>query len=356
MEHQRAHGSVFLLVIRLACVCLLLAGGLQLVACSREPDAAAFVDDRAALLTAAGRERIVAYYRKLYREFDIHLKVATLKESPADLDDAAVRLFAEYALGSETRGAKGVLLLVDPVGRRVRMEIGYDLEGVFPDGFVGYVEERQMAPFFRAGKVGDGVEATVELLVGKVIGAIDEGAYLAGEEKTRLGHLSGGGGAKVAVAIGKGGKAMESVKDAREFGPQATPMQTLETYRTVLARRIKDPELGIYTTESRDFFRQWLVTDAQQDNELRGLQNALSRAEVLEEGALAVIRFPAEDRQASPYLLRRDDGGWRLDFAAMSRLVGFNHKNQWFFRSRDHNFMFAFADWRFDRHGFPHRQ
>ena len=42
-----------------------------------------------------------------------------------------------------------------------------------------------------------------------------------------------------------------------------------------------------------------------------------------------------------------------LDIASMSRLIGFNHGNQWFFRDRDHEFMFAFEDLRFDESGFP---
>ncbi len=352
MEKNKVPYAGFLLATRRACACLLL--GVLLGGCSGEPGEEAFVDDRAALLTVSGRERIAAFYRELYQEFDIHLMVATLSQSPAELDDAAVRLFDEYALGEATRGAKGVLLLVDPEGQRVRLEIGYDLEGMFPDGFVGYVEGRQMVPFFRAGRVGDGIEATVELLVAKVLGAIDEGTYLPEEEKTRLGHLSGGAGAKVGVRIGEGGADKAAAENAGAFGPQATPMKTLEAYLAVLAGRIKDPELGIYSPESRDFFGQWLVTDAQQDNELRGLQAALSRAEVVEEGARAVIRFAVADRQNSPYLLQRQSGGWQLEFAAMSRLIGFNHKNQWFFRSRNHRFMFAFADWRFDSHGFPH--
>lgn len=46
--------------------------------------------------------------------------------------------------------------------------------------------------------------------------------------------------------------------------------------------------------------------------------------------------------------------GWMLDFAAMIRWIGFNHKNQWFFRATEHPFMFAFDDVVFDRHGFPH--
>ncbi len=39
------------------------------------------------------------------------------------------------------------------------MEVCYGLEGAFPDGFVGYVEDRQMILFFTAGRVAGGVAA-----------------------------------------------------------------------------------------------------------------------------------------------------------------------------------------------------
>jgi len=68
----------------------------------------------------------------------------------------------------------------------------------------------------------------------------------------------------------------------------------------------------------------------------------------------AVVRFPVENRQASPYFLRRGNQGWMLDFVSMYRFVGFNHKNQWFFRDLEHPYLFAFEDWKFDQHGFPH--
>ena len=48
--------------------------------------------------------------------------------------------------------------------------------------------------------------------------------------------------------------------------------------------------------------------------------------------------------------------GWMLDFAGMSRWIGFNHKNQWHFRTLDHPYRFALEDLVFDRHGFPHEK
>jgi hypothetical protein len=68
------------------------------------------------------------------------------------------------------------------------------------------------------------------------------------------------------------------------------------------------------------------------------------------------MRYPVSNRHAHPFFFRRGERGWMLDFAAMNRTIGFNHKNQWFFRTTDHPFMFGFEDLTFDRHGFPHRQ
>lgn len=101
--------------------------------------------------------------------------------------------------------------------------------------------------------------------------------------------------------------------------------------------------------------RQWLVTDAQQDNELKAItRNGAGEVILLEDRA--VIRFPLSNRQASPFFFRQGPDGWMLDFAAMSRSLGFNHKNQWFFRTPEHDFMFAFNDMVFDRNGFHHKR
>lgn len=96
-----------------------------------------------------------------------------------------------------------------------------------------------------------------------------------------------------------------------------------------------------------------MVTNAQQDNELRGLEASLLRARVSLQGNLGVIRFPVQDRSMAPYFLLEGDSGWMLDFDAMNRLIRFNHQNRWHFVRTDHAFAFAFTDLRFDSHGFP---
>ena len=335
---------------RILC-CMLLGLSMLLTACGDR-----YIDDRAGLMTADEQGRLRIFQEKLLQELDIELQVVVLDASPGDLDTAAVKLFDERGIGKRTKGARGVLLLIDPAGRQVRMEIGYDLESIFPDAFVGYIEQRQMAPFFAAGRVAAGIEATVELVVGKALGAIDEGSYAPDQAAGGVRHLSGGAGARSAVGIGDGVPVKPTLDDASGFGAQPSPQQALAVYLEVLRGHIKDPNLKLYSPGTRDFFSKWLVTDAQQDNERRSLEARIGQGQVWQRDGRAVISFPVAERGSAPYFLVQGEEGWMLDFSTMSRLVGFNHRNQWYLRSLDHPFMFAFEDWQFDQNGFPHSE
>ena len=93
---------------------------------------------------------------------------------------------------------------------------------------------------------------------------------------------------------------------------------------------------------------------AQQANELQGL-NTVAPERVLTNDSLAVIRFPVSERTHPPYFFTKTDDGWQLDFWTMSQTIQMNHKNMWHFRHLDHEYAFGFADWEFDRNGFPVR-
>lgn len=302
--------------------------------------------DPAGLLSSSQQQRLESFHQLLYREQDVEFLLAILDRSSADLDRTALELFEQHRLGSRTTGARGLLLVIDPFSQQVRIEVGYDLEGVFPDGYIAGLEYDQMRPFFQQHRIGAGVEALTELLVVRLQEKGEDSAGSVGETE----HLSGGAGARISTS---GTVPAKGTAAPGTYLPQATPLGTLQVYRQVLQEQCKDPELEIYTAETQGFFSRWLVTDAQQQNELNGLERMLSFAEVKIRDDLAVIRFPVDERHASPYFLRRAAAGWQLDFAALSRLIQFNHRNQWHFRQLQHQYMFAFSDWHFDRNGFP---
>jgi len=316
-----------------------------------------FVSDQAALLSKAEKNHMIQLSSALLRDMDIHIMAVVLKQSPEDIDNQAVKLFQEYGVGRTTNGAKGVLFLIDPSGKQVRIEIGYDLEPIFTDGFTGYIERRQMAPFFQANKVGPGIEATVELLVGRALGEIEATHYEKAKDKEDTGQfLSGGAGSRVTVEIGSKTIEKKASPLAKKYHAQPSVQDALDTYIEVLRLHIKDPSLGIYTPETRNFFTKWVVTDAQQDNELRVINRAMATAEIFTKNNLAVLSFSFDDRQASPFFLEKGRQGWMMDFASMSKFIGFNHKNQWHLRQTNHKYMFGFKAVFFDKNGFPHKK
>lgn len=332
-----------------ACLFVLALFGPLFTSCSTEPEPS-FLDDRADILTREEKEHLTAYNEALLRDLDIHFKLIILAQEAPDINSLAAEIFAD--LGKKTSGAKGLLYLVDPVGGQVRIEVGYDLEPVFPDGFVGYLERRQMVPFFSAGKVGKGIEATTELFVTRIQNSIEGREFDPQKELTDPGYFSGGGGARIKTAIGATAPAKEKIADRQRYQPQATPEQTLVLYRASLQAHVKDPDLPLFTPATRKFFANWVVTDGQQDNELRSLQSA-PQSEVLVSDHYAVLRYAFRERLYSPYFFTKGENGWMLDFVTMSRVLQMNHKNMWMMKRTDHPYMFAFSDWKFDASGFP---
>ena len=79
------------------------------------------------------------------------------------IEEYANRLFADWGIGKKQKD-NGVLLLVAPNEREVRIEVGYGLEGTIPDGLAGDIIRAQIIPQFKANNfpkgIGSGLDAT----------------------------------------------------------------------------------------------------------------------------------------------------------------------------------------------------
>ncbi len=138
-------------------------------------------------------------------------------------------------------------------------------------------------------------------------------------------------------------------KTRNYFSAQSTPEETFKRYLEVSKKHIKDSDLGIYTDETKDFWRKWTVTNAQQDNE-RKFDNVPSQTKIKDN--YAVIYFPDKDLTFNPFFLKKSREGWQLDFVTMSQIVQFNQKNFWMLASTNHPYMFAFESCQIDKQGF----
>ena len=76
------------------------------------------------------------------------------------LEDYSIRLAQQWRIGQKALD-NGLILLVFLQDRKVRVEVGYGLEPTITDVVAGEIIRERIAPRFREGKYGAGLEAAV---------------------------------------------------------------------------------------------------------------------------------------------------------------------------------------------------
>lgn len=305
--------------------CVVIAGlGLLIGACApREPAVTAFVEDPANLLTAADEASISSWHAALLTQYDIDYRVLTV-DSADDLSALAVRSFEAAKVGQRSGAGRGLLLVVDATGQRVRLEVSRELEGVFVDSFVAFVEREQMAPFFAAGRLGDGIVATSELIAGRAEEAIGRGEPVS----PAAAATTAGAGAESRVET-SGGYERPQAHGTVDTQARPAPLETIAAYVAAMATHDASADLDLYTGESRRMLAGHVVTRAQMDNVVRTYRGCPA-PRVRIEGDVAVVDHPGEPGPCAPWLLRRGaDERWRLDLVTMQRALRFDTRNRW---------------------------
>jgi uncharacterized protein len=95
------------------------------------------------------------------------LTVPTLGDET--VEDFAQRVFDAWELGRKDED-DGVLVVVVPQDRKMRIQTGYGLEGDLPDAIAGRIIRNVMAPAFREGKYGLGVQKGVTAIMDRLEG------------------------------------------------------------------------------------------------------------------------------------------------------------------------------------------
>jgi len=302
----------------IVCACLWASACAQ-----REPVATVLVEDRAGLLSEDEEASVAGWHAALLDQHDIDYRVLTVA-GPTDLAALALRHFEEAEVGRHSRTGRGLLLVIDADSERVRLEVARELEGVFVDSFVAYVEREQMAPFFAAGRVGDGIVAASELIAGRAEDAIAQGAL---DERAALAGTAGGG-AESRAGVGQGYQRPTARAEAGGAA-QTAPLGTVAAYLGAMAAHEASPDLDLYTPETRAMLSGHVVTRGQMDNIVRTYRDCPA-AQVSEQGGFAVVEHPGDSGRCAPWFLTRGpDGLWRLDLLVMQRAVRFDTRNQW---------------------------
>jgi uncharacterized protein len=126
------------------------------------------VNDFAGVLDASVEAEIDQLLANLERKTSSEVAVAVVTSLDGmSVEEYANRMFKAWGVG-QAKQDNGVLVLVAPTERDMRIEVGYGLEGVLPDGLAGEIIRDRFTPRFRdndySGGIRDGVRRVVEVV------------------------------------------------------------------------------------------------------------------------------------------------------------------------------------------------
>jgi uncharacterized protein len=124
-----------------------------------------FVNDFDGLFDAGQKQRLEAKL-SAYRDTTSNvIVIATLKGlKGSSVEEVATAMFTDWRMWEGDR-RNGVLILIVPSERRIRIEVGYGLEGAIPDILAGRVINNIIQPAFREGRFYDGLDRATSALM-----------------------------------------------------------------------------------------------------------------------------------------------------------------------------------------------
>jgi uncharacterized protein len=131
------------------------------------------VVDAADILPPEVEARIAAKSEAIEKQTTAQLVVATVPSLDGyEIEDYGYRLGRAWGIGQKRetggKGDNGVILLVAPNDRKVRIEVGYGLEPILTDALSSVIIQRAILPEFRAGNLPAGVEAGFDAIAKQV--------------------------------------------------------------------------------------------------------------------------------------------------------------------------------------------
>jgi uncharacterized protein len=158
----RAGGSIVLCLI----------AGLAAAAIESPPLTGRVVDE-ANLLSPGTRAQLTERLAQHERETSNQLVIVTLKSLQGyEIEDYGYQLGRAWGIGQEKRN-NGVLLIVAPNERKVRIEVGYGLEGDLTDAQSHLIIQNAILPHFREGNFEAGIIEGTDAILGTLAGTYE---------------------------------------------------------------------------------------------------------------------------------------------------------------------------------------
>ena len=138
-----------------------------------------YVNDFAGVLSPEERSQIESILTAFQASTTNQVTVVIISTLGDDyIENFALKLFEEWGIGGKERD-NGILLLIAMSEKKMRIEVGYGLEGALTDAQAGSIIRNDLTPLFQAGKFGEGIALAVSHII-----LATQGEYIATETDT----------------------------------------------------------------------------------------------------------------------------------------------------------------------------
>lgn len=149
------------------------------------------VSDFAGVIDPAAKQQLEAYCVQVKAATGAEIALVTVASLEGEpIEDVANVMFRKWGIGSKANN-EGILLLLSIKDRRTRLEVGYGIEPIIPDGYAGSVI-REMRPALREGNYGQAL-ADAARIIGETV-AKAKGVQIGVDAPMRRPRPSSGGG------------------------------------------------------------------------------------------------------------------------------------------------------------------
>lgn len=126
--------------------------------------------DNANLINASDEANLIEKLAAFEKRSSDQLMVATIHSLQGqNLEEYSNLLFREWGLGQAEEN-NGVLLLVSKADRKIRIEVGYGLEGILTDAASKIIIDQIIVPQFKAGNFSAGIVSGAEKIISVLSG------------------------------------------------------------------------------------------------------------------------------------------------------------------------------------------
>jgi len=130
------------------------------------PKPANYFNDYAGVVSAATAQRLNQTLEDFEKSTSSQIVVAVFSkmQSNSSIEDYAHRVFEAWRVGQKERN-NGAVLFVFVQDRRMRIEVGYGLEGALPDAVAKRIIDDEIAPRFKRGDYDGGLSVGVTAIL-----------------------------------------------------------------------------------------------------------------------------------------------------------------------------------------------